>query len=131
MAQEKKTQNEIMREFATRPDLRIWRQNVGKAVPLSFLQLVRGELMAGNFSKALQLIESPPVTSFGFPGQADLSGILPDGRRLEIEVKSPNGRQSKPQKVFQRVIERFGGLYILARNCEDVADKINEGGLYE
>ena len=60
------------------------------------------------------------VVRFGVPGQADLTGILPDGRRLEVEVKSATGRQSAAQRDFQNLIERFGGLYVLARSVEDV-----------
>jgi hypothetical protein len=60
------------------------------------------------------------VVAFGIPGQADLTGILPGGVRLEIEVKGPNGRQTNEQRAFQRMIERFGGVYVLAHSVEDV-----------
>lgn len=60
------------------------------------------------------------VVAFGIPGQADLTGILPCGLRLEIEVKGPNGRQSPEQRSFQRMIERFGGVYVLAHSVDDV-----------
>ena len=62
---------------------------------------------------------------FGVNGQADISGIMSDGKRLEIEVKSERGRQSKAQKAFQRVIERMGGVYILARCVEDVVSRLD------
>jgi len=93
---EKQLQQAILRAFGTRGDLRIWRANVGVA------RIGRR------------------VVRFGVTGQADLTGILPDGRRLEIEVKAPDGRQSEDQKNYQRMIERFGGLYVLARSVEDV-----------
>jgi len=93
---EKQIQNAILRAFGTDPQLRLWRANVGVA-------------RMGH-----------RVVRFGVPGQADLTGILPGGLRLEIEVKSANGRQSTEQRAFQRMIERFGGLYILARSVEDV-----------
>ena len=57
---------------------------------------------------------------FGLSGQGDISGIMFDGKRLEIEVKRQNGRQSKEQKRFQAMIEKFNGIYILARSFEDV-----------
>lgn len=100
MATEKQLQHEILRVFGTRPDLRIWRANVGVA------RIGRR------------------VVRFGVPGQADITGILPNGRRLEIEVKAPGGRQSEDQVNFQRMIERFGGLYVLARSLEDVRKAI-------
>jgi hypothetical protein len=57
---------------------------------------------------------------FGVPGQADISGLLSSGRRVEIEVKSATGRQSPQQRAFEAMISKFGGLYILARSVEDV-----------
>jgi len=60
------------------------------------------------------------VVRFGLPGQADLTGILPGGVRLEIEVKRPGCPQTHEQRAFQRMIERFGGVYVLARSVQDV-----------
>lgn len=89
--------NDILLEFGARPDLRIWRQNTGAA------RTSRGALVR-----------------FGIPGQADISGILSNGRRIEIECKSPHGRQTQEQRSWQAMIERFGGLYVLARSVDDV-----------
>ena len=102
---EQQTQNEIIRTFGTIPGLRIWRANVGSA-----------------------RLNGRRVT-FGVVGQADLTGILPDGRRLEIEVKSPTGVQSDDQKNYQKMIERYNGVYILARSVDDVWARI--GGLIQ
>ena len=68
------------------------------------------------------------MVRFGIPGQADITGILPDGRRLEIEVKSASGRQSNDQQNFQKMIERFNGLYILARSVNDVTQALSMEG---
>lgn len=68
------------------------------------------------------------VVRFGIPGQADLTGILPDGRRLEVEVKSPEGTQSEEQRNYQRMIERLGGVYVLARSVEDVSGALEHAG---
>lgn len=56
---------------------------------------------------------------FGVKGAADITGIR-DGRRIEIEVKREGEVQNDNQKHFQAVIEREGGLYILAYSLEDV-----------
>lgn len=93
---EKTLQNEILRRYGTRPDMRLWRMNTGAA-------------RFGN-----------QTVRFGLPGQADLSGVLSDGRRLEIEVKSPTGRLSTDQISFGEMIKRFGGVYIVARSLDDV-----------
>lgn len=122
---EKQIQNNIMREFSTRMEMRLWRQNVGKAVPASFLNIVKSKLLGGDLQEALRLLESPPVISFGVKGQADLSGILKTGHRLEIEVKTDTGKQSKDQEIFQKVIESKNGCYILARSVDDVQTGIN------
>lgn len=99
---EKCIQNAILREFGTRRDMRLWRANVGVA-------RIGGPRRAGG-----------RVVRFGIPGQADLTGILPGGLRLEIEVKGADGRQTEEQRSFQRMIERFGGVYVLARSVQDV-----------
>ena len=60
------------------------------------------------------------LVKFGVVGQADITGLLANGRRLEIEVKSATGTQEPDQIIYQAMIERFGGLYILARCRHDV-----------
>lgn len=102
---EKQLQNAILRAFGTLPVLRLWRANVGVA------RLGRR------------------VVRFGIPGQGDLTGILPDGRRLEIEVKTVAGRQSPAQRRFQEMMERFHGVYILARSIEDVRRELAARGV--
>lgn len=87
----------ILSALMGRTDLRIWRQNTGAATD-----------------------QNGRLVRFGRPGAADLTGILSDGRRLEIEVKSAHGRQSVAQASFQRIIENYGGVYILARSVTDV-----------
>lgn len=69
------------------------------------------------------------VVRFGVVGQADLTGILPGGVRLEIEVKSSTGQQREEQRWYQETIERFGGVYVLARSVEDVWAKLGEYGI--
>jgi hypothetical protein len=89
-------QNHILRTFGTRPWLRVWRNNTG--VAKYRCRTVR----------------------FGVTGQADITGILPGGIRLEIEVKAADGVQSQAQKDFAAMIRQMGGVYVLARSVEDV-----------
>lgn len=93
---ETQVQNAILRTFGTRADMRLWRQNTG----------------AVSYHGR--------TVRFGIPGAADLTGILPGGLRLEIECKSAAGRQSPDQRKYQRIVERFGGVYVLARSVDDV-----------
>ena len=62
---------------------------------------------------------------FGKKGSADITGILKNGIRLEIEVKDHKGKQSPEQQEFQRMIEKNNGLYILARDVNDVVQKLS------
>lgn len=57
---------------------------------------------------------------YGHVGSADIIGLLPDGRFLAVECKTPEGRQSKAQRIFQSSITRNNGVYILARGTEDL-----------
>jgi hypothetical protein len=57
---------------------------------------------------------------YGHPGSGDILGILPSGLFLSVECKAPAGRQSKQQKLFQKMIERNGGVYILARSAGEL-----------
>jgi hypothetical protein len=86
----------ILAELGTSRFCRVWRNNTG-------MLFDRG---------------GRPV-KFGLKGSADISGILCDGRRLEIEVKQISGKQREDQKNFERMILKFGGVYILARSVDD------------
>jgi hypothetical protein len=115
---EKQIQSDIIRAVGTLPWLRLWRSHTG------------GAWRQGRF------------ITFGIPGQADLTGIVPVtqvlacphcggelstpplGVRVEVEVKTPTGRQSDDQKNFQKIIERFHGIYILACSTEDVTQAL-------
>ena len=54
------------------------------------------------------------------PGVADILGILPGGRLLAIEVKSPKGRVSPHQQQFIDEVNQRGGLAFVARSVEEV-----------
>ena len=60
-------------------------------------------------------------------GAADLTGILPDGRRLEVECKKRyGGIQSEDQKKWQKWIGEMGGVYLLVHSEEEFRDKLLE-----
>lgn len=87
----------ILHEFGSWPTLRLWRANV---------------LVART--------RTGQVVRAGVVGQADISGIRDTGQRIEIECKVGRGQQTEAQRNWQAMIERFGGLYVLARDVEDV-----------
>src|SRR3990172_551508 len=88
--------SEILLEFGALPQLTIWRNSVGAT------------RVDSRFIK------------FGLTGSADILGVADGGKFIAIEAKSDTGRLTKEQVVFRRVVERHGGLYILARSCDDV-----------
>lgn len=89
----------LMLALGRRPDMRIWRQNVG-SVPVR-----DGE---GRIQR---------VFHSGMPkGAADISGyVRPEGWRLEIEVKGPGGVVSAEQVTFARLVTQGGCIYALVR----------------
>lgn len=63
---------------------------------------------------------------YGLVGSGDISGILQDGSRIEIEVKSGSAKQSPQQKKFQAMIEKYNGIYFLVRSSEDAENQLQE-----
>lgn len=59
---------------------------------------------------------------YGFLGAADITGILRGGWRVEIEVKTGNASQQKNQKIFEKNIKMWGGIYLVARSESDALE---------
>lgn len=87
----------LMLALGRRPDVRIWRQNVG-SVP------VRDE-----HGRVMRVFRA------GAPkGAADVTGyVRPEGWRLEVEVKGPGGVRSPQQESFARLVIQGGCVYAL------------------
>lgn len=91
-------QSHVMIALGARSDMRIWRQNAGSV-------LVRDRRGRGTHT----FHAGPPK------GAADLSGVVgPEGFRLEVELKADGGKLSTEQRAWRAMIERFGGLYVVA-----------------
>ena len=57
--------------------------------------------------------------AFGLgPGSADLIGHY-RGRFVAVEIKTPVGRQSPEQRLYQQRIERNGGIYQILRSVDE------------
>lgn len=97
MTAEKTFQAELMLRVGSRPYARLWRQNCGK-IPVR-----------DRTGKTARVFNAGPPK-----GAADISGIiLPEGWRLEIEVKAGKGKRSPAQESWAAFIERSGGVYVL------------------
>ena len=99
---EKQIQGEILRALEIHTDAKVWRQNTGAA---SFESKGRRHFVR-----------------FGIKGAADLTGICPDGRRLEVEVKRPGNKPTDHQIAYGQMILEYGGVYILAHSAEEAID---------
>lgn len=61
---------------------------------------------------------------FGKKGGSDITGLLKDGRRLEVECKVGKNKQSPEQEQFQKMIENNNGLYWLIYTPNQLIDKM-------
>lgn len=59
------------------------------------------------------------------PGWPDITGILPGGRFLGIEVKSKYGRLRPVQKKVLQELQDSGGLVFVAKSVDDVREALS------
>ena len=60
-----------------------------------------------------------PPSLYGHKGLCDLIAVK-NGHAVFIEVKTPKGKQTEDQKVFEMRLRQAGGIYVLARSVSDV-----------
>lgn len=101
-------QTAILEAWGAHPRLRLWRANVGV-----------GWYEKGKPACKCHHPNAYPVR-YGVKGQWDLSGMLDDGRRIEIEVKGPGGKLTEEQETWGRIMRRFKVIAIEAWSVEDV-----------
>lgn len=63
---------------------------------------------------------------YGLVGCADITGILNGGIRLEIEIKTGKAVQSPQQLVFERMIRKFDGIYIVVHSVEEAVTLVTK-----
>ena len=63
------------------------------------------------------VVKTDAVSQVGFP---DLTVVLPRGRVLFIEVKTPTGRLSKRQEIMIRWLAERGAEVYVVRSVNDV-----------
>jgi len=90
-----------------------------------FRVLHKHGIYAYRQNSGMTWINGHPIR-FGTPGAADITGIMPDGTRLEIECKRPGGKQSDSQKQFQQVIEANNGIYWLIDDADVLDAKVSQ-----
>lgn len=107
-----------------------WTADVGTGVPYSAIKAlpkrIKDAYARGGILAVLDLIRRLPVLSWGIEGGADIQGCCM-GLWFGIEMKTATGRQRESQKVFQRNIERAGGVYFIARTAQEAVDGVRAG----
>lgn len=122
----------------------VFRNNVGTAWRGDVHRLVGGvQLRVAGGGVVTQsagdlLIRKPQLVRFGLiEGSSDLIGwrkitVTPDmvGKQVAIftalEVKSPKGRLSEPQRIFIEQVNRSGGMAGLVRSESDMVEVIKQ-----
>lgn len=96
-----KVVNDILLRCGARTDCRLWKNHVGIA-------------------------KTPDHTfKFGLKGSADILGIGNGGTFIALEVKTGKAAQSPAQKSFQKMVDKFCGIYAVvgsAAQAEKVLD---------
>ena len=62
----------------------------------------------------------------GIKGQADITGILEDGKRLEIECKRRGEGPTPDQKAFLNKMKENGGVAFVAYEIEDLEKQLKD-----
>lgn len=62
----------------------------------------------------------------GVKGEADVQGVMPDGRAVAVEVKTGKATRTAQQRRWGKRFAELGGLYLVARwsETEDGAEQI-------
>lgn len=61
---------------------------------------------------------------FGVTGAADITGILPNGIRLEIECKMPGRHPTPEQGAFLQAIRANNGVALVVHSVQELIDKL-------
>lgn len=112
---------ELMRAIqmeASRQGHRLFRNNIGtgwvgpqsRVSRPTMVLMKEGDVLIRNAS---------PLHSGLCVGSSDLIGLSTAGRFLAVEVKAPKGRATVGQESFIDMVNRLGGLGIIAKSLED------------
>ena len=63
---------------------------------------------------------------YGVEGSGDIYGFMSDGRIFYFEIKSGNATQSKKQKNFQAMCQKFNARYFVIKSAQEALSKIIE-----
>ena len=119
LAEHDKVVNEIILTLGSTDMCRVWRNETGKGIKMSYyMACKKNEMSWESLDRG--------IFSYGLKGSADILGILNDGRFLAIEVKTGNAKQSKIQKNFGAMIQKFGGVYMVCKNKKEALHNVKQ-----
>jgi hypothetical protein len=98
---ESQIQDAIRLWLGSQPDIVCWRNNIG------YDERTHVRFGVGN------------------PGGSDLIGVF-RGRAVFIEIKTTTGKQDKMQALFQALVERHHGIYVVLRSVDEAKTWIEE-----
>ena len=93
-------------------------------VMLEFQKLFPSARLWQNPTGTAMSMDLQRVIKYGFVGSADLTGIMPDGKRIEIEIKVGKDRQRESQKDFEKVIAGCNGIYFMVDDKSSIKDQL-------
>lgn len=122
-------ETEILAALSGDARVRAWRANiVGAAVSLSEVSAALNRAGVPQ-AVARKVLGQLRPRAAGKKGQSDITGILANGRRLDVEVKDGSGRESTDQARYRRVMTTFGGLAVVVRSTEELAGILDASGV--
>ena len=148
---EKEVQTEILIEFGSHPDIRLWRQNTGVAYGFHQVQKlfrtvnVLGTMVshgarqegARQYNIVMGIMKEMEPTKYMTKGTPDLGGIVtyqtakgnPFARAIGIECKAEQvTKASEEQYAWGKMMEERGGIWILANSVEVVRERLQKEG---
>lgn len=84
-----------------------------RGIPAWKAQVYKGAI-CDKFKRVVRYLDT------GIKGMCDITGILPNGQRLEVEAKIPPDKPSLVQKDFMQMIRESGGEAFVAHDTEDL-----------
>lgn len=102
---------------------RVWKNHTGAAVPVGIIRMLahkhNGLIPAGEILKYM--------IHYGLKGSADINGILLGGQSLWLECKTGSGKQTKEQISFEKMINKFGGVYKVVKTSDEALELVQHG----
>ena len=91
---------------------------------LEFQKLFPGARIWNNETGVARSMDGARIVKYGFVGSADLTGIMPDGIRVEIEIKVKKDRQRESQAIFEKVIRQCNGIYFIVDDKSEIKEQL-------